>query len=311
MSFAIQVSEDLQQFQPLLWSLSYRMTGSHADAEDIVQETFARVLERPPEDTERSLRPWLIRVAMNLSRDMLRKRKQQAYVGPWLPAPIEQEEAFVQLETQAPDQEAHYSLRETATLAFLLALEVLSPTQRAVLLLRDVFDYPVKETAALLELSTSNVKTTHHRARQLLQSYDEDRCSPEGQMYERTKHALEQFMACMVSGEHDKLEELLCEDVRMFSDSGGRYYSALRPIVGRDNVLRFYIHTTTRGKVNLVYMDIRDINGLPAIVMQAAPQREREAPRFITGVRVDTTGRIKEFYAIMADDKLDSIHFPS
>jgi len=83
-----QVFNDNQKF---LWGLSYRMTGSAADADDILQETFVRLMQKPPADTEEPLRPWLVRVALNLSRDLLRRRRRQGYVGQWLPAPFETE----------------------------------------------------------------------------------------------------------------------------------------------------------------------------------------------------------------------------
>ena len=133
-----------EQERRFLWGLCYRMTGSAADAEDIVQEVFVKALEKPALDTERPLRPWLVRVAMNLSRDNLRKRVQSGYTGPWLPSPLptddwpENHEAAVEANDSPM---ARYDLLESVSLAFMLALEALTPTQRAVLLLRDVFDY--------------------------------------------------------------------------------------------------------------------------------------------------------------------------
>ena len=125
-----------------LWGLCYRMTGSGADADEIVQETFVRALEKRP-DASRSLTPWLFRVATNLARDRLRVRKSRAYIGPWLPEPIETAEmAFDQ-----PLPDARYQQKESLTFAFLVALEALTPKQRAVLLLRDVYELSGRETA--------------------------------------------------------------------------------------------------------------------------------------------------------------------
>src|SRR6185369_7281442 len=90
MTISAQTYDNDKRF---LWGLSYRMTGSTADADDIVQETFVRALERPPADRHAAWRPWLTRIAMNLSRDLLRRRRRRSYVGPWLPAPIETDEA--------------------------------------------------------------------------------------------------------------------------------------------------------------------------------------------------------------------------
>jgi RNA polymerase sigma factor (sigma-70 family) len=116
-----------------LWGLCYRMTGSAADADDLVQDTFARAIAQPPPDTTSSLRPWLVRVAMNLARDHLRRRRRRAYDGPWLPAPVDE----LPPAHEPAATTARYDLMESVTIAFLLALEALSPPQRAVLILRD------------------------------------------------------------------------------------------------------------------------------------------------------------------------------
>ena len=172
------VTEDLfTQHQRFLWGLCYRLTGSAADADDLVQETFVRTIERPPARMKDPLRPWLVRVAMNLGRDLLRRRRRAPYKGPWLPSPIETngQDLFPREEVALPlgeialplgevappshevvfeggSTEGRYELLESVSFAFLLALEVLTPQQRAVLLLRDVFDYSVRETADLAKL---------------------------------------------------------------------------------------------------------------------------------------------------------------
>src|SRR5215468_10628771 len=167
-----------------LWGLCYRMTGSAADADDVVQDTFVRAMQHPPQRADLPLRPWLTKVALNLSRDVLRRRKRRDYVGPWLPSPIETDQEAGGPPSHEPvvdglhTLEGRYDLLESVSFAFLIALERLTPTARAVLLLRDVFDYSVKETAGALDRSEANVKTTHHRARQTMAAYNGVRLPP-------------------------------------------------------------------------------------------------------------------------------------
>ena len=158
--------------QRFLWGLCYRMTGNAADADDLVQETFVRALDRPPARIDEPWRPWLVRVAMNLARDVLRRRRRSPYRGNWLPSPVETSAEDVPPAYEVPEgsgspTEGRYELLESVSFAFLLALEALTPSQRAVLLLRDVFDYAVRETADALGMSEANVKVTHHRVMRL------------------------------------------------------------------------------------------------------------------------------------------------
>jgi len=237
----------------LLWGLSYRMTGSAADADDVVQDTFVRMIERPPARASEPLRPWLVKVALNLSRDLLRRRKRRDYVGPWLPSPIETAEDEPPSHEPVVDGrrtlEDRYDLLESVSFAFLIALERLTPTQRAVLLLRDVFDYSVAETADALDLTEANVKTTHHRARKAMAAYDGARVIPTASVRDATRAALAQFLQCLDRNDVRGVEALLAEDVRTLTDGGGEYQAALRPIVGRDKVTRFYVAEIGRAHV--------------------------------------------------------------
>ena len=145
------------------------------------------LLERPPSDTRQPWRPWLVRVATNARRDAWRRQKVREYKGPWLPSPVETAGVAKSLiETGLEDVEGRYQLLESVSFAFLLALEALTPQQRAVLLLRDVYDYSIRETAQALRLTPSNVKTTLHRARQTLAAYDGERRPPTPASFEQT-----------------------------------------------------------------------------------------------------------------------------
>src|SRR5262249_22279358 len=142
------LAAEFQAHRSFLWSLCYRLTGCAADADDLVQETFVRALEKPPARTDEPWRPWLVRVALNLGRDLLGRRRRRRGT-PWLPSPIGTDDEPPSFEPAAGSQgcpAARYDLLESVSFAFLLALEALTPGQRAVLLLRDVFDYGVAET---------------------------------------------------------------------------------------------------------------------------------------------------------------------
>jgi RNA polymerase sigma-70 factor, ECF subfamily len=298
------IADAFRANERFLWGLAYRMTGSALDADDVVQDTFARAIERPPRRLDEPLRPWLSRVAINLSKDALRARKRRGYVGPWLPSPIETEAP----EAESPagrSAEARYDAREAASFAFLLALEALSPQQRAVLLLRDVFDYSVEETAQAVRLSASNVKTTHHRARKAMAAYDGNRMTPSAELGDKTRRALERFLGAIVAEDAAAAEACLAEDVRALSDGGGEYLAALLPVLGRDRVVRFLLGVQRKSGVTERFEE-RTLNGLPAVVAEVAA-RERFAPRFVLRCDVDNDGMIREVHLVIASRKLTAV----
>jgi RNA polymerase sigma factor (sigma-70 family) len=294
-----------------LWGLAYRMTGSAADADDVVQDTFARALTHPPAgggSDDAAWRPWLWRIAVNLARDAYRRRRARAYAGPWLPAAVETGPGSSLDEPALSDPpDARYDRLESVTYAFLLALEALTPRQRAVLLLCDVFDYSVREAAAALDLSESNVKVTHHRARAAMTAYDAARCRPDAATVARTAAALEKLVAAMMGRDVAAVEALLAADACSLGDGGGRYRAGARPIVGARKVARFY-HTLAQMQT-VRAAAVRMVNGLPAIVMESIPPEPDWAPRSVFRVDVGDDGRIIAVHSILAPDKLRAIRF--
>lgn len=294
-----------------LWGVSYRMTGSASDADDVVQDTFVRAMEHPPQRRDEPLRPWLVKVALNLSRDLLRRRKRREYVGPWLPSPIDtSDDAAPPSHEPTIDGretlEARYDLLESVSLAFLVALEQLTPRQRAVLLLRDVFDYSVKETADALELSEPNVKTTHHRARRIMESYDRQRIPPTRSVQDASRQALFQFIQRLEANDVAGVEALLADGVKTTTDGGGEFRSALRIIEGRDKVARFYLAVKDIGQG--LTTRVLTLNGLPAVVIDAAVVPANVATRSVMQVDVDTAGRIRHIYVVSATPKLSGLN---
>jgi RNA polymerase sigma factor (sigma-70 family) len=304
-------AEAFETDRRLLWGVCYRMTGNAADADDLVQETFVRALTNPPARREQPARPWLIRVAMNLSLDFLRKRRRRAYVGEWLPSPVptESEENPASFDPRAPDQEspaARYEMLESVSFAFLLALEALTPLQRAVLLLRDVFDYSTEETAQVLDLSLSNTKVTLLRARRRMREYDKNKEALTPARREATRDALEQFLLCISNGDVRGLERLLAEDVISISDGGGKVNAALNPIKGRAKLMRLIAGLSTKLR-SAPRASIHDFNGLPAILFEDVDSRSTDATRYTIHVELDVNGLIRRLEAVLAPDKLTAV----
>jgi RNA polymerase sigma factor (sigma-70 family) len=305
------LAEAFEEHRRLLWGLGYRLTGCAADADDVVQETFLRAVERPPPDTSAPWRPWLVRVAVNLGRDVLRRRRRRRYAGPWLPSPIETEDAETLGAIEATlstgeTTEGRYDLLESVSYAFLLALEALTPRQRAVLLLRDVFDYGGRETADALDTTEGAVKVTLHRARKAMAAYDRDRSRPTAALRERTRRALADMMAALVQGDSRRVEALLAADVRALNDGGGEFVAARKPIVGRERVTRFYEHVA-RGGAAGARIEVRIVNGLPALVVQDPHPRRGVAPVSVTRIDLDADGRVGGVHSIVATRKLTAI----
>jgi RNA polymerase sigma factor (sigma-70 family) len=311
---AADIGDVFQTHERALWGLCYRLTGSAADADDLVQETFVRAMERPPARTDEPWRPWLVRVATNLGLDLLRRRRRRGYVGRWLPSPVETgEDAAPAPEEPAGGRclvEGRYEMLESVSFAFLLALEALTPRQRAVLLLRDVFDYSARETAAVLGVSEANVRIILHRARRAMEAYDRERCVPTGAVQATTRRVLEAFLTCLVNQDVAGIEALLTTDARTITD-GGAEFTALRvPIVGREKVATFHLRTARR-RAPGARVDLRMINGLPAIVAELPVARPGQAPRVVLRCDVGGDGRIRELHLILASRKLTAVRFGS
>jgi len=286
-----------------LFGLCYRMTGSAADAEDLVQETFRRALERPPADGAAPLRPWLFTVATHLCIDALRKRKRERYFGPWLPSPVDTDRLDLE-----PSPEARYSALESASTAFLLALEALDPKQRAVVILRDVLGLTGAETAAVLALSPENVRVILHRARKALEAYEAERNPPTETLRQDTRAALRRFMAAFAAGDFDAVRDLLAEDCRTITDGGGEFHAAVRVVRGREQVVELY-----RNLAHILatpsWLEEQDHNGLPSIALERPARSAREASRLTFQVELDHEGRIARIHSVLASTKLTAVRF--
>jgi RNA polymerase sigma-70 factor (ECF subfamily) len=290
------------------------MTGSVSDAEDLVQETLVRALARPPANHDEPWRPWLTRVALNLARDVLRRRRRRAYVGPWLPAPLETGDDPPAHEPVLTDANGHpittegrYDLMESVSFGFLLALEALTPRQRAVLLLRDVFDYSVEDAAAALAMSPANVKTTHHRARRAMDDYDRARCPRSTAYTDATRDMLGQLLAAMRDDSPRSIEALLAADVRGLNDGGGEFIAARKPLVGPAKVALFYWKIGNGPTSDGAVPRLCELNGLPALVVDVPNATPSIARRFALQIELDRDGRVRRLYNVLATAKLSTL----
>jgi RNA polymerase sigma-70 factor (ECF subfamily) len=293
---AAQIDSLYRAQRPRLWALAYRLTGSAEDAEDVVQEAFARLAAQPPGAAVEA-GPWLARVATHLGIDALRRRRRRAYAGPWLPSPIETPD-------EQPSPEARYGLAESATYAFLLALEALGPRQRAALILRDVLGHSASEAAQLLGTSEGSVRVLHLRARRALAEYDHARCVPTPELRERHRAALERFLGSLVAQDARGVEALLLESVRTLTDAAGEYTALAAPMVGRVRVAKFYLRAALHRRDAGVHTEIRIANGLPAALITLARPVRRQAPRSLLRCELGEDGRIAQIHTILAPRKL-------
>lgn len=293
------VDDTYREHADTLWAVAYRMTGSAADADDVVQDTFVKAMSHAPLRTDEPMRPWLMKVVVRASIDVLRRRKKTSYVGPWLPEPIDTGPA-----TSAPSPERRYDELESVTFAFLMALEALSPRARAVLLLREVFDHSVREVAEMLGMTETHVKVTHHRARIVMGDYDRERTPPTAEAQERTRLVLGTLLMHFASGDHAAIEQMLQEDVRTLNDSNGKYTAARVVVAGRAKVALFWRKITpTRG----VTLSVRMLNGFPALVAELAERPAHLAPRTVLLVSLAPGGGIRELNGIVAPEKLSRL----
>lgn len=289
--------------RPALLALSYRLTGSMGEAEEVVQETFVRALERPPPRSDLPLRPWLVRVATNLSLDALRRRRRRVGQGPWLPDPVASPDPEAVPAPEAESPERRHDLVESVTFAFLLALEALGPRQRAALVLTDVLDYSAREAGEVLGLSEGNVRVTLHRARKALHRHEELRQGPTEEVRHRTRKALEELTRCLVRHDATGLASLMAEDARALTDSGGEYTALTETLVGRERLARLLLTVASRRLAGSTVTHCW-ANAMPAVLIEFGSSERRQAPCALLRCELDGDQRIAEIHVVLGPRKL-------
>ena len=256
--------ESFETYRTYLFAIAYRMLGSAQDAEDMVQETYLRYQTTEPASIH-SLKAYLTTILTRLCMDQLQlaRRKREHYVGPWLPEPI------LTAETPAVvDPEQRVETQESISLAFLVLLEQLQPFERAVFLLREVFEYEFAEIAAMLEKSEAACRRSFSRAKLHLREH-RPRFSASPQAH---RQLLNGFLQAVNGGDMTALMDMLAEDVTFWADGGGKVKgAATRQLAGRDTVVRFILGTKRLWPED-AHVELEEVNGQAALIIRAHGQ---------------------------------------
>jgi RNA polymerase sigma-70 factor (ECF subfamily) len=273
----------------LLFSVAYRLTGSVADAEDVVQEAWLR-WSRVDTDGVREPKAYLVKAVTNLALNELRsaRARRETYVGPWLPEPL----------LTSPDTAEGVEMAESVSLAMLVVLESLSPLERAVFVLGEVFGYRQAEIGEIIDRDSAAVRQLAHRAREHVQArrprYTSDAAT--------RADVVAKFRDACVGGDIAAMMELLAPDVTVWSDGGGKVSAALRPVVGADNVTRWLLGVLAKPATEGMQIEIATINGELALLGSFG-----DAVAGSVSLDVDA-GRVVGIRIVLNPDKLDGLH---
>jgi RNA polymerase sigma-70 factor (ECF subfamily) len=287
-------AEVFEAHRDLMFAVAYRMLGSIADAEDAVQDAWLRWSAEPRGDVSNP-RAYLSRVVTNTALNRLRsaRARREAYVGPWLPEPL--------LTDAGPDVAERAELAESVSLAMLVVLESLTPEERAVFVLREVFGFSHTEIAETLGRSEPSVRQLAHRAREHVQArrprYDVDGT--------QQREVTERFLAAAAGGDLDGLMTVLAPDVTLLTDGGGKARAALRPIIGAGKVARFLAAIGQRPYMGVAPEDMTiqmtEINGGPGVLISSPGRALAALTVSVSG------GRVTEIQLVANPDKLTAI----
>ncbi|RTL69434.1 MAG: RNA polymerase sigma-70 factor [Pseudonocardiaceae bacterium] len=268
----------------LLFTVAYEMLGSAADAEDVLQETWLRWAAVDLADI-RDHRAYLVRITTRQALTRLRTigRRKESYVGQWLPEPL----------LTTPDVADDVELADSVSMAMLLVLETLAPTERAVFVLRDVFDVGYDEIADAVDKTPAAVRQIAHRARAHVAAR-----RPRGVVtQDESRGALDAFRRAVETGDLQGLLDVLAPDVVLLGDGGGIKQAVLRPVVGADKVGRLF--TTGWARVpGEVTLEPVQVNGYPALVLRIDGELDS-----VVALRIDD-GRVTGLYAVRNPQKL-------
>ena len=249
---------EFEAYRALLFTIAYRMTGSAADAEDLVQDAYIR-FAATDRDVVRDVRAFLVTVLTRLALDRLKSAQHQReeYIGPWLPEPV-----FTGIDG---DPYARATRDEKLELALLRTLDRLTPQERAVLLLYEVLGDDHNEIAELLGITPAASRQLLHRAKERVAA-EKPRFTPPP---EKQRELVERFLAAMAGEDIDGLRQVLAADVVTTADGGGKSFAAKRPVVGNETVAKLFVGIRQKFAAGLA-VAIEEVNGAPAIIARRA-----------------------------------------
>ncbi|MDQ4504315.1 RNA polymerase sigma-70 factor [Sinomonas sp. ASV322] len=271
----------------LLFTVAYEMLGSAADAEDVLQETWLRWVGVDLGEV-RDERAYLVRITTRQALNRLRTltRRKETYVGPWLPEPM----------LTSPDVAEDVELADSLSTALMVVLETLSPTERAVFVLREVFDTGYDEIAAAVDKSPAAVRQIAHRAR----AHVDARRPRQAVSARETRAALASMQHAVETGDLRRLLDVLAPDVVYMGDGGGLRQAARRPIVGADKVVRMLVGGFAKTRAT-VTTEPTTVNGSPALVFRLNGELDG-----VLTVRVEQ-GRVTGAYYVRNPEKLTRV----
>ncbi|BCY08037.1 RNA polymerase sigma-70 factor [Actinoplanes sp. L3-i22] len=268
----------------LLFTVAYEMLGSAADAEDVLQETWLRWVDID-HDHIQDPRAYLVRITTRQSLNRLRTvtRRRESYVGPWLPEPM----------LTTPDVAEDVELAESVSIALMLVLETLSPTERAVFVLREAFDVPYGEIAEAVGKTPAAVRQIAHRAR----LHVDERRPRTPVPASEARAVLDSFRRALDTGDLQRLMDVLAPDLVLIADGGGIKQASVRPVTGANKVARYLLGGIGK-TVETVTVEIVLANGHPALLLRLNGELDG-----ILAVRVEA-GRIAGMYYVRNPEKL-------
>src|SRR5687768_13996145 len=286
-STATQVFADHRE---LLFSIVYNMLGTVADTEDVLQETWLSWTNRhqaPGAEPIDNTRAYLVRIAVNraLAHQVTVSRRRETYVGPWLPEPL----VGPRTDAPVPDEAADAAMRaESVSMALLVVLETLTPLERAVFVLHEVFGYAHTEIADILGRSPSAIRQLAHRAREHVHAR-RPRYRPDPRVCQQVT---ERFLAAALGGDLEALLRILAPDVTLWTDGGGKGPAwSPRPVQGRDRVARLFVrHVRAAQELGVGF---RRINGEPAAVLF-----QGESPFAVFVLDLTPAGQVCRIYSV-------------